>query len=243
MNSQSMSLVFLFVKTGPFARMILFLTTIFSVMALAVIIQKVKMYRRERARNMAFLYLFNNADTLQDIAIRQDAAQCGILENICRTGILEFNRLLESVLSHPRDTMSGIFIESQFSIVKDHIDKTVSEEVSKLDRHLVLLAITGSTCPLLGLLGTVWGITRAFADIGSMGQASLNVVAPGIAEALITTIWGIAVAIPGVIGYNVFASRNKNLEDDAYNFSALLTNKIKIHFFDLIYKKNQDKQK
>ncbi len=76
-----------------------------------------------------------------------------------------------------------------------------------------------------------------------MGQASLNVVAPGIAEALITTIWGIAVAIPGVIGYNIFANRNKNLEDDAYNFSALLTNKIKIHFFDLIYRKTQDKQK
>ena len=243
MTPQTPSLILLFVKTGPFARLILFLTTIFSVMALAVIIQKVKMYRRERGRNLAFLRLFNNADNLQEITLGPDATQSGLLENVCRTGIMEFNRLLESVLSHPRDTMSSIFIESQFSIVKDHIEKTVSEEVAKLDRDLVLLAITGSTCPLLGLLGTVWGITRAFSDIGSMGQASLNVVAPGIAEALITTIWGIAVAIPGVIGYNVFASRNKSLEDDAYNFSALLTNKIKIHFFDLIYKKNQDKQK
>jgi biopolymer transport protein TolQ len=241
MTAQSPSLLLLFVKTGPFARLILFLTTIFSVMALAVIIQKVKLYRKERAKNTAFLNMFNNAENLQDIVLNNNAAQAGTLENICRTGLLEFNRLLESVLSHPRDTMSSIFIESQFSIVKDHIEKTVSEEVSKLDRYLVLLAITGSTCPLLGLLGTVWGITRAFSDIGSMGQASLNVVAPGIAEALITTIWGIAVAIPGVIAYNVFASRNKNLEDDAYNFSALLTNKIKIHFFDLIYKKNQGK--
>jgi biopolymer transport protein TolQ len=210
-------------------------------MALAVIIQKFRLYKRERGRNTAFLYLFNSADNLQDIPLNKDAGQSGVLENICRTGISEFTRLLDSVLSHPRDTMSAIFIESQFSIIKDHIDKTVSEEVAKLDRHLVVLAITGSTCPLLGLMGTVWGITRAFADIGSMGQASLNVVAPGIAEALITTIWGIGVAIPGVIFYNVFASRNKNLEDDAYNFSALLTNKIKIHFFDLIYKKNQDK--
>jgi biopolymer transport protein TolQ len=243
MANQSASLVFLFVKTGPFARFILMATTIFSIMALAVILQKVRLYRRERERNLAFLRLFNAKTNLQDIALTRDAEQSGILENICRTGILEFNRMLESVLSYTKENPSTFFIESQFSIIKDHIEKTVSEQVSKLDRYLVLLAITGSTCPLLGLLGTVWGITRAFADIGSMGQASLNVVAPGIAEALITTIWGIAVAIPGVIGYNVFASRNKTLEDDAYNFSALLVNKIKIHFFDLIYRKNQDKPK
>ena len=243
MQSQTGSIIYLFVKTGPFARLILFLTTVFSIMALAVIIQKVRMYRRERAKNKAFLYQFNNAEKLQDIQLNNDVSKSGVLENICRTGISEFNRLLESILSYPKDTMSSIFIESQFSIIKDHIEKTVSEEVSKMDRYLVLLAITGSICPLFGLLGTVWGITRAFSDIGSMGQASLNVVAPGIAEALITTIWGIAVAIPGVIGYNIFANRNKNLEDDAYNFSALLTNKIKIHFFDLIYRKTQDKQK
>jgi len=241
MPNQSASIFFLFLKTGPFARFILLLTSGFSVMALAVIIQKIRLYKRERAKNTAFLYLFNSADNLQDIQLNKDSGQSGVLENICRTGISEFTRLLDSVLSHPKDTMSAIFIESQFSIIKDHIDKTVSEEVAKLDRYLVLLAITGSTCPLLGLMGTVWGITRAFADIGSMGQASLNVVAPGIAEALITTIWGIGVAIPGVIFYNFFASRNKNLEDDAYNFSALLTNKIKIHFFDLIYKKTQDR--
>lgn len=235
------SIIMLFVKTGPFARLILFLTSCFSVMTLAVIIQKIRMYRRERARNTAFLAIFNQTPNLQDMDLHNNPSQSGVLENICRTGLVEFNRLLESVLSHPRETMSGVFIESQFSIVKDHIEKTVSEEVSKLDRYTVLLALTGSTGPLLGLLGTVWGITRAFSDIGSMGQASLNVVAPGIAEALVTTIWGIAVAIPGVIAYNICMSRNKSLEDDAYNFSALLTSRIKIHFFDLIYKKNQGK--
>ncbi len=137
MQSQTGSIIYLFVKTGPFARLILFLTTVFSVMALAVIIQKVRMYRRERAKNKAFLYQFNNAEKLQDIQLNNDASMSGVLENICRTGISEFNRLLESILSYPKDTMSSIFIESQFSIIKDHIEKTVSEEVSKMDRYLV----------------------------------------------------------------------------------------------------------
>ena len=226
-------------KSGPFARFVLLFTTVFSIMTIAIVIQKLRYYKRVFAANRAFLALFNRAKTLPEVPLSNDREKTGILENVCRTGVGEFNRLLESVMSHPRESINSFFIETQFSIIKDQVEKTVSEETQKTDRHLVILAIAGSTCPLLGLLGTVWGIMRAFADIGKMGSASLNVVAPGIAEALITTIWGIGVAIPAVIAYNVFASRNRSLEDDAYNFSAHLLNKVKIHFFDLLYQKNQ----
>ncbi len=228
------SLVF---KSGPFAFLIIVATTIFSIVSLAVIILKVKHFRRLATINSHFLAQFNGTKNLQAIKISANHKECGMLENICRTGIAEFNRLLESVINHPKDRINSFFMESQFLIVKDQIEKTVNEEVSGNDRYLVLLAITGSVCPLLGLLGTVWGITRAFMDIGKMGQASLNVVAPGIAEALVTTIWGIAVAIPAVIAYNAFVSKNRFYEDDAYNFSAILLNRIKIQFFDLLAKK------
>jgi biopolymer transport protein TolQ len=82
-------------------------------------------------------------------------------------------------------------------------------EISLLERALIFLATTGNTTPFIGLFGTVWGIMDAFHGIGMTGSANLGAVAPGIAEALITTAAGLAVAIPGVIAYNYFLNRIK----------------------------------
>jgi biopolymer transport protein TolQ len=82
-------------------------------------------------------------------------------------------------------------------------------EISLLERALMFLATTGNITPFIGLFGTVWGIMDAFHGIGITGSANLGAVAPGIAEALITTAAGLAVAIPGVIAYNYFLNRIK----------------------------------
>ncbi len=84
-------------------------------------------------------------------------------------------------------------------------------EISLLERALMFLATTGNTTPFIGLFGTVWGIMDAFHGIGMTGSANLGAVAPGIAEALITTAAGLAVAIPGVIAYNYFLNRIKGV--------------------------------
>jgi biopolymer transport protein TolQ len=80
-------------------------------------------------------------------------------------------------------------------------------EATRLEKHLTFLATTGSTTPFIGLFGTVWGIMNSFMGIGRIGAASLAVVAPGIAEALIATAAGLAAAIPAVVAYNYFLSR------------------------------------
>jgi biopolymer transport protein TolQ len=84
-------------------------------------------------------------------------------------------------------------------------------EISFLERALMFLATTGNITPFIGLFGTVWGIMDAFHGIGITGSANLGAVAPGIAEALITTAAGLAVAIPGVIAYNYFLNRIKGV--------------------------------
>ena len=81
-----------------------------------------------------------------------------------------------------------------------------AREEAQLNSHLIVLATTGSTAPFIGLLGTVWGIMDAFRGIGATGSASLAVVAPAIAEALITTAAGLGVAIPAVMAYNVYVN-------------------------------------
>ncbi|MBF0519344.1 MAG: MotA/TolQ/ExbB proton channel family protein [Nitrospirae bacterium] len=92
-------------------------------------------------------------------------------------------------------------------------------ETANLERYLNFLATTGSTTPFIGLFGTVWGIMNAFKGIGAAGSASLAVVAPGIAEALITTAAGLATAIPAVIGYNYYLSMAKRMIVEMEDFS------------------------
>lgn len=95
-------------------------------------------------------------------------------------------------------------------------------ESAKLERYLSFLATTGSTTPFIGLFGTVWGIMNAFRGIGAAGSASLAIVAPGIAEALITTAAGLAAAIPAVIAYNYYLTRAREMIIEMEDFSEEL---------------------
>jgi biopolymer transport protein ExbB len=87
--------------------------------------------------------------------------------------------------------------------------QAVTRESSRLENGLTFLATTGSTAPFVGLLGTVWGIYNALIKIGATGQASIDVVAGPVGEALIMTALGLAVAIPAVLAYNFFVRMNR----------------------------------
>jgi len=101
----------------------------------------------------------------------------------------------------------------------------VSEEITRLERNMILLATTATVSPFIGLFGTVWGIIDAFQGLGTAGSASLRAVAPGISEALITTALGLAAAIPAAIFFNWFGSTIKEfgarMEDFCLEFLNL----------------------
>jgi biopolymer transport protein TolQ len=94
----------------------------------------------------------------------------------------------------------------------------VAREVSQLEQNIAFLATVGSTAPYIGLFGTVWGIMNSFISIGAMKQATLAVVAPGIAEALIATAFGLFAAIPASIAYNRFNDSIDHLDSSYENF-------------------------
>jgi biopolymer transport protein TolQ len=97
-------------------------------------------------------------------------------------------------------------------------------ELSKLEHRLPFLATTASTTPFIGLLGTVWGILITFGTIGEMGSTGLDVVAPGIAEALVTTAAGLVAAIPAVYFYNHLTHRVKNFASEMDDFAMEFLN-------------------
>jgi biopolymer transport protein ExbB/TolQ len=99
-------------------------------------------------------------------------------------------------------------------------------EVERLERYLILLSTTVTIAPFLGLLGTVWGIMTSFWDMSAMHSANLTVVAPGIAEALITTIAGLATAIPAVIFYNMLVRKIDLVGNEMERLRTILEEEI-----------------
>ncbi len=100
------------------------------------------------------------------------------------------------------------------------------EEVRRLEKWMPWLATTGSVSPFIGLFGTVWGVMDAFSGLGDAGSASLRAVAPGIAEALITTAAGLFAAIPAVIAYNYYVGGIRALAARMDSFASEFVAKI-----------------
>jgi len=124
-------------------------------------------------------------------------------------------------------------------MASEHLESAFMGLVSSFDKGVFFLAMMSSIAPFLGLLGTVWGIMNAFFDIGNQGSASLPVVAPGIAEALITTIMGLLVAIPALYFYNYFNHKIEHIENDMEEFKEILFVRLKREIFGKFYSEDQ----
>lgn len=141
-------------------------------------------------------------------------------ESIFRAGFKEFARLRQNKSTDADAVMEGSQRAMKVAMVR---------EQEKLEKHLPFLATVGSTSPYVGLLGTVWGIMNSFLSLANAQQATLSVVAPDIAEALIATAMGLFAAIPAVVAYNRFSSIVDNLLSNydtfADEFSSILHRK------------------
>jgi biopolymer transport protein TolQ len=115
--------------------------------------------------------------------------------------------------------------------VQRALRRAITSEITRMTQLVPFLATTGNTSPFIGLFGTVWGIMNSFHGIGVRGSANLAVVAPGIAEALIATAAGLAVAIPSVIFFNHFTQKIRTIESELHSFSADFINIIERDFF------------
>lgn len=131
------------------------------------------------------------------------------LEALFKAGFKEFARLHKTNSRQPAAVMEGTQRAMRVGL---------SREVERLEMHLPFLATVGSISPYIGLFGTVWGIMNSFIALGAVEQATLAMVAPGIAEALIATAIGLFAAIPAVIAYNKFSHQVEMLESSYANF-------------------------
>jgi len=131
------------------------------------------------------------------------------MAGIFQSGFNEFARLRKQPGADPRAVVEGA--QRVMRVV-------LSREMDDLETHLSFLATVGSTSPYVGLFGTVWGIMNSFRGLGTANQATLQMVAPGIAEALIATAMGLFAAIPAVIAYNRYSNDVERLINRYDNF-------------------------
>jgi biopolymer transport protein TolQ len=211
-----------------FGLLIISVLVIMSLVSWGIIINRYRLYKDVNLQSRKFGALFTRSAQTNDLMTNILNFRLSPLAAIYAAGIKETEAVLEAkaVRNGNPDEVS-MMDEGDFRTVNLMMDKTAAEEIGKLERYVVFLATTANAAPFLGLLGTVVGIMNSFWSIGERGSASLVIVAPGIAEALLATIVGLAAAIPAVIGYNWANNKLKYITDQANNFSLELLARLK----------------
>jgi biopolymer transport protein TolQ len=192
-------------------QLVLLVLVLASVASWAVILYKSRELRAAERDTDVFLeaYMERPLDAVFDVARQHDASPLAALFS---TGYRELAQMEK--MQGSREEIST----HQLEAVLQRLVWVQTSERHRLERGLSFLATTGSSAPFVGLFGTVVGIMNAFRDIGASGTASLAVVAPGIAEALVATGVGLFAAIPAVIGYNYQGARLNRLLDRLDDF-------------------------
>lgn len=210
--------------TTPFAKFILLILLIFSIVAWAITIQKWFFFRSVRNANRSYRSQYRHRSGIVAFGKTGLRFSPSPLPDILGAALLEWERIT--------DSSSGIkptpaLAESVMQLLSDAMKRQISSELERYEQSLSFLATAGSASPFLGLLGTVWGIMKSFMDIRGLPSVTLQNVAPGIADALIVTAAGLFVAVPAVIFYNHFTGQIRNLEAELERFSSEVVNELR----------------
>lgn len=199
-------------SSGPFAKVILVVLLIVSVYSWAVIWDRMRLFGRVERADRAFVAAFRKLGARSDSRLLCDQHPDSALAKVALAG----QRALDQDLGES----GSLALKQEFA--QRAMDRAASDQAARLERHVGFLATAGSVSPFIGLMGTVWGVMSAFLNIGAQGSASLVVVAPGIAEALIATVAGLAAAIPAVVAYNHLLARLREMGNGAAQFGGEL---------------------
>ncbi len=205
-----------------FAKFIILVLFVLSIVSWAVIADRYRRLRRADAEDAQFWERFDQMESYEEMeGLTQwcEKNQDSSLGTIFRFFHREFwPRYLSHRTQGSEDTLRGL--------LRRGADRVATKRIEELERGVTWLATLSSIAPFLGLLGTVWGIMGSFLQIGRQGTATLDAVGPGIAEALVTTVCGLFVAIPAVIGYNWLLRRIRGQESEMLRLISILEDHV-----------------
>jgi len=214
-----LSFINLVLSASPLVQFVMATLMLASIISWSMIFDRIKVLKGARRAADEFEEKFWAGGDLSDLfrAVDKDSNNIKGMASIFHAGFREFARLRKSQDIDPMAVVEG---------AQRSMRVALSREMDSLESHLSFLATVGSTSPYIGLFGTVWGIMNSFHALGNVKQATLSLVAPGIAEALIATAMGLFAAIPAVVAYNQFANDverlNNRYQDFLDEFTTLL---------------------
>lgn len=222
----------LLAQSSLFAKIIILILVVMSLFSWAIIFNKWRLFRKVEADTRNFLSAFRRRSGLSEVKTKLLAFKRSPLAKQFGEGMREYERQSQPTeLFADNPGLTRQLDSDQIDALGRVLERETVVQIGALERNVSFLATTGNVAPFFGLLGTCWGIMYAFLNIGVQKSASLIVVAPGIAEALVVTIFGLAVAIPAVIGFNWCNTKLKFMADGmdsfALEFLAALTREQK----------------
>jgi biopolymer transport protein TolQ len=179
-------------QTTPVTRGVLAILLIFSIWSWGIILSKTLLLRKINRESETFWKIFRRGKSLSEISTALEA--------------LRFTPLVP-VFNAAADKSGS----ASARVIQRVVQRAAAVQLTRLERRMNFLATTASVAPFIGLFGTVWGVMTSFAGLGNAATASLRAVAPGIADALIATAFGLFAAIPAVIWYNHFVYQIRNI--------------------------------
>ncbi len=197
-------------NTGALAMTILVILLLLSIVSWTIIFEKIRLFVRSGRQSAGFLNIFKGERSLRQLTVEAGAFP-------------------DSPEARLAQSVGGEIADGELRDLSNldmFIGSRIESIVSEWESYLIFLSTTATISPFLGLLGTVWGIMSSFMNMGEKGSADLYVIGPGIADALITTIFGLGAAIPAVIGYNAILRVIRRREEELSSFSVRLKTRI-----------------
>jgi biopolymer transport protein TolQ len=200
-------------------QIVLSILAVFSLLSWWIIFWKWRQFKAVRQLGDRFLEVMERAQTLEDAYKASLPLPESPYKRVFKQGVNFFSELRPGALRSGSQPSAGLTL-TQLEALRLVLEKEEAEERDELAQGLNRLAIIGSVSPLLGLMGTVIGVMNAFLGITATGSTNIGAVAPGVAEALITTVAGLAAAIPAVMAYNHFVGRLNLVTGEMEGFSS-----------------------
>jgi len=199
MEENSLSIIGLIFSAGIVVQLVMIILVLMSIYSWTVIMSKKKILMDASNDVESFHQEFEREDKLSVLYKKLPplASDWTAMEDIFGSGYKEF--------THSKSTTNQALIMNSERAYRS-MNTSASNEIDRLDSSLSILAMIASSSPYIGLFGTVWGIMHSFIGLASVKQATIAIVAPGIAEALIATAFGLFAAIPATIAYNRLVS-------------------------------------
>lgn len=224
-------------NSSPIVMAVLILLLVFSLLTWAIIYYKWRTIGRCEESTESFLEVFWSGRSMDHIYSEAKKFPTAPVARIFQSGYKEFQRLIDKERERQKegakassDPKEIVPPGSSLQNLERALSNASRNETMKLESSMTFLATAASTAPFIGLFGTVWGIMSAFQNIGAQGGASLAVVAPGIAEALVATAVGLFCAIPATMGYNYYIHKIRHVRTQMENFAADFLNIVRRNF-------------